>query len=127
MPKIAIVEDVVTLADMYKFKFEQAGFQVVVGYNGEEGLQKITEFQPDIILLDLMMPIMSGDEVLARVRQQPWGQNIKVIILTNIGEDEAPPSLQSLNVSSYIVKADYTPSQVVQAVQELISSPPAAA
>lgn len=123
MPKIAIVEDVPTLADMYKFKFEQSGFEVVVGYNGEEGLQRVTEFQPEIVLLDLMMPIMSGDEVLEKIRAEVWGVKIKVIILTNIGEDEAPQRLQHLNVSRYIVKADYTPAQVVDIVKEVLLEP----
>jgi len=120
MPKITIVEDVPSLADMYKFKFEQSGFEVVVGYNGEEGLQKITDQRPDAILLDIMMPVMSGDEVLARVRAEEWGKGIKVIILTNIGEDEAPERLKSLGVNKYIVKADYTPGQVVDVVKELL-------
>ncbi len=123
MPKIAIVEDVPTLADMYKFKFEQSGFEVVVGYNGEEGLQRVTEFQPEIVLLDLMMPIMSGDEVLEKIRAQVWGAKIKVIILTNIGEDEAPQRLKNLHVSRYIVKADYTPAQVVDIVKEVLLEP----
>src|SRR5665213_3381389 len=117
MAKVAIVEDVPSLADMYRFKFEQAGFEVVVAYNGEEGLQKITDFRPDLVLLDLMLPEMSGDQVLARVRAYDWGKGIRVLILTNIGEDEAPALLRTLNVDRYIVKADYTPAQVVDIVK----------
>lgn len=126
MSKIAIVEDVPSLADMYKFKFEQAGFQVVVAYNGEEGVQKITEFRPDLILLDLMLPEMSGDQVLAQIRATDWGKAIRVLILTNIGEDEAPAALQTLNVDRYIVKADYTPAQVVDIVRTVLGQSQAA-
>lgn len=126
MPKVAIVEDVPSLADMYKFKFEQAGFHVVVAYNGEEGVQKITEFRPDLILLDLMLPEMSGDQVLAQIRATDWGKAIRVLILTNIGEDEAPAVLQTLNVDRYIVKADYTPAQVVDIVRTVLGQSQAA-
>ena len=125
MAKVAIVEDVPSLADMYRFKFEQAGFEVVVAYNGEEGLQKITDFRPDLVLLDLMLPEMSGDQVLARVRAYDWGKGIRVLILTNIGEDEAPALLRTLNVDRYIVKADYTPAQVVDIVKEVLGQPQA--
>ena len=77
--------------------------------------------QPEIVLLDLMMPEMNGDEVLVKMRATDWGKNIKVIILTNMGEQEAPEILKGLNVSAFIVKADMTPRQVADLVKSRLA------
>ena len=73
---------------------------------------------PDIVLLDLMMPEMSGDEMLIQLRQTDWGKDVKVIILTNMGESEAPDTIDDLNVSAFILKANMTPRQVAELVKE---------
>lgn len=117
MARIVIVEDVPALADMYKFKFEQGGYEIAVANNGEEALRLITELKPDLVLLDLMIPILSGEEVLRQVRGTDWGTKVKFIILTNIGEEEAAVRLANLKVDHYIVKADHTPTQVVDIVK----------
>lgn len=117
MTKIAIVEDDIAIAQMYSIKFENEGFEVGVAENGELGLELIEKMKPDIVLLDLMMPAMNGDQVLAKIRKTDWGKNLKVIILTNMGEQEAPEILKSLNVSAFIVKADMTPTQVAELVK----------
>ena len=121
--KILIVEDNVALADLYCFKFEYEGFQVHTAHNGEIGLVKAESEQPDIILLDLRMPVMNGDEMLERLREQAWGANMRVVVLTNISKDEAPRSLRFLNVDRYIVKAHHTPAQIVDVVRELLAIP----
>lgn len=77
-------------------------------------------FKPAIVLLDLMMPEMTGDEMLAELRKKPWGKDITVIILTNLGEEEAPKSLKELNVHSFIVKAEMTPKQVAERVKQAL-------
>lgn len=114
--KIAIIEDDAAIAQMYRMKFEAEGFTVETAENGRLGLELAKTMVPDIILLDLMMPEMNGDEMLQKLRATPWGKDIKVIILTNMGEQEAPESLKSLNVSAFIVKADMTPRQVAELV-----------
>lgn len=115
--KIAIIEDDAAIAQMYRMKFEAEGFFVETAENGKLGLALAEEMKPDIILLDLMMPEMNGDEMLAQMRATDWGKDIKVIILTNMGEQEAPVGIKSLNVSAFIVKADMTPRQVAELVQ----------
>ena len=77
---------------------------------------------PDIILLDLMMPEMNGDEMLEKLRKTTWGEKIKVVILTNMGEQEIPASVKQLNVSAVILKADMTPRQVAELVKKTIDS-----
>jgi DNA-binding response OmpR family regulator len=118
MAKIAIIEDDQAIAQMYRFKFEADGDQVETAENGKFGLQLAEQFKPDIILLDLMMPEMTGEEMLAAMRKTPWGEHIKVIILTNRGEQEIPPEIQNLNVTAVILKADMTPRQVADLVRQ---------
>jgi len=117
LPKIVIVEDDIAISQMYRIKFEVEGFEIETADNGRLGLELIEKSKPDIVLLDLMMPEMNGDEVLEKLRSQPWGKNLPVIILTNLGQQEAPVKLDNLNVDYYIVKAEMTPKQVAEIVK----------
>lgn len=123
MTKIAIIEDDPVIRQMYLMKFETAGFDVSVAENGQEGVVLVERFRPDIILLDLTMPVMTGDEALAEIRRSERGRDIPVMILTNLGEEEAPKSLHKLGIHSYIVKADLTPRQVVDRVKKALDLP----
>ncbi len=118
MSKIAIVEDDSAISQMYRIKFEAEGYTVETAENGKLGLALIEEMKPDIILLDLMMPEMDGEEMLTKLRATAWGKNIKVIILTNMGESEAPASIKEMNVEAFILKANMTPRQVAELVKE---------
>ena len=120
MTKIAIIEDDPVINQMYRMKFEADNFEVQLADNGERGVAMVESFKPDIILLDLQMPHMDGTEALTEIRSHGWGKNIPVIILTNLGEEEAPKSLRALGIHSYIVKADLTPRQVVGRVKEAL-------
>ncbi len=117
MPRIAIIEDDNAISQMYRIKFELEGYEVETAENGKLGFELAEKMRPDIILLDLMMPEMSGDEMLQKLRATDWGEKIKVIILTNKGEQEAPEILKSLNVRRFIVKAEMTPRQVAEMVK----------
>lgn len=119
--KIAIIEDDQAIAQMYRMKFDADGYEVETAENGKIGLELAEKMRPDIILLDLMMPEMNGDEMLAKMRATPWGKSIKVIILTNIGEEEIPDRIKKLGVSSVILKADMTPRQVAELVKKELS------
>ncbi len=117
MPKIAIIEDDQAISQMYRIKFESEDFEVETAENGKLGLELAEKMKPDIILLDLMMPEMTGDEMLEKMRKTAWGKDIKVIILTNMGEQEAPPIIKELGVKKFILKADMTPRQVAEMVK----------
>ena len=119
--KIAIIEDDAAIAQMYRMKFEAEGYDVETAENGQLGLGLAQTMQPDMILLDLMMPEMNGDEMLIKMRATSWGKDIKVIILTNMGEQEAPEVLKTLGVSAFIVKADMTPRQVAELVRQTLN------
>lgn len=117
MTKVAIIEDDAAISQMYRIKFEAEGYEVETAENGKLGLALAEEMKPDIILLDLMMPIMTGEEMLAALRRTDWGKDIKVIILTNRGEQEIPPEVKDLGVDALILKAAMTPRQVAELVK----------
>ena len=121
MAKIAIIEDDQAISQMYRLKFEAEGYTVETAENGKLGLALAETMKPDIILLDIMMPEMNGDEMLAQMRKTDWGKSIKVVVLTNTGEQELPPALKDLGVSAVILKADMTPRQVAELVKQQLS------
>jgi DNA-binding response OmpR family regulator len=117
MTKIAIVEDDAAISQMYRIKFEAEGYTVETAENGKLGFDLANEMRPNIILLDLMMPIMTGEEMLTKLRKTDWGKDIKVIILTNRGEQEIPEGVRALGVEAIILKAAMTPRQVAELVK----------
>lgn len=122
MSKVAIIEDDQAISQMYRIKFEAEGYEVETAENGKLGLALAENMKPDIILLDLMMPEMTGDQMLAELRKKSWGQKIKVVILTNMGEQEIPESVKALDVSAVILKADMTPRQVAELVKTQLAA-----
>ena len=120
MKKIAIIEDDLAIAQMYRMKFEAEGYRVEIAENGRLGLALCEQMKPDVVLLDLMMPEMNGDEMLSKMRATDWGKHIKVIVLTNVGEQEAPEDLKQLGVTAFIAKAEMSPKQVAEFVKNQI-------
>src|SRR5215467_4319298 len=121
--KVVIVEDEPSISLMYKLKLQTSGYDVRTAANGEAGLLIIEEFRPDLILLDLKMPVMNGEEMLLKLRATHWGSNIRVIILTNISKNEAPMALRFLSVNRYLIKAHHTPAQVRDITDEILGQP----
>lgn len=122
MPSIAIIEDDQAISQMYRIKFEAEGFEVETAENGTLGLELLEKMRPQIVLLDLMMPEMNGDEMLIKLRATDWGKDIPVIILTNMGEQEAPEAIKQLGVKRFIVKAEMTPRQVAEMVKNELAN-----
>ncbi|MEO5627426.1 MAG: response regulator [Candidatus Saccharimonadales bacterium] len=116
--KIAIIEDDQAISQMYRIKFEGEGYEVETAENGKVGLALAESMKPTVILLDLMMPEMNGDEMLKKMRATTWGKNIKVVILTNMGEQEIPEDVKKQGVAAVILKADMTPRQVAELVKQ---------
>ena len=117
---IVVVEDEKPIRDMYTWKLKAEGFKVFNADNGQVGIQVIEEVKPDLILLDIRMPIMNGDDMLEKLRATGWGSSIRVIILTNLSKDEAPHKLRLLSVDRYIVKAHSTPEQVLSTINSVL-------
>lgn len=118
MPKILMIDDDPFIADMYVLKFRDEEFEVETARNGKDGLKKIAEFNPDVILLDIVMPDMDGFQVLEELKKK--GMKCKVILLTNLSQKEDIERGMGLGASDYIVKAHFTPSEVVEKVRKLL-------
>jgi len=126
--KIVIVEDNASLAEIYKTRLELLGYTCFIGYNGITGLYFIQKEQPDLVLLDLMIPDIPGDQVLATMRRSDWGKTIKVLVVSNLNESEASPSLRQLGIEDYLVKANMNEDMIDQVVNKIlrpeIATPP---
>ncbi|MCK9641566.1 MAG: response regulator [Prolixibacteraceae bacterium] len=122
LPKITIVEDDAPIREMYKLKLVALGYDVSTANDGASALHVIEHAKPDLILLDIKLPHLPGNEVLKRVRDTDWGQSIKCIVLTNISKDEAPNDFRFLGVERYVVKVHYTPTQVMEIIQEVLQT-----
>lgn len=118
--KIIIVEDNASLAEIYKTRLELLGYTCFVAYNGITGLYFIQKEVPDLVLLDLMIPDISGGQVLATMRASDWGKNVPVYIISNLNETEAPKDLRDLGISGYSVKAMMTEDTVDNIVNGIL-------
>jgi DNA-binding response OmpR family regulator len=122
--KVALIEDDINISDMYVARFNiTGGFEMKVAHDGASGLELIKAFQPDVILLDMMMPLMSGIETLTRLRNLPNGGTYRVMALTNMKDDDTIAKLKLLNVNDYIVKAEMSPGIIVERTRKLAQQP----
>ena len=121
MIKITIVEDEQAIREMYKLRLASEGYSISLAEDGKMALEVLEKERPNLILLDIKMPRLPGHEVLRWVRSQEWGARTKVVVLTNISKSEAPADFRVLGVDHYIVKAHYTPSQVIRVIEEVLS------
>lgn len=110
--KIVIVEDNPSLNDIYKTRLELLGYKCFSAYDGEAALAIIEQELPDLVLLDLMVPKIAGDQILTRMRSSNWGKNIPVFIISNLNEADAPAGLRDLGIEGYAVKANLSNDQL---------------
>jgi CheY-like chemotaxis protein len=125
MAKIMLVEDDAILVEMYQAKFELEGHEIVVAGNGQECLDLLVDYQPDIILLDILMPKLNGFHVLKEIKKHPHMRGIPVILLTNLGEAEVDMNQElarALGVTDYLIKSHHTPDEVVTKVMQALGS-----
>lgn len=118
--KVVIVEDNEALAEIYKTRLELIGYECHVALDGEEALTIIERELPNLVLLDLMIPKLYGDEVLARMRASEWGKDIKVLVISNLNESDAPAGLRENGIEGYAVKANMTDDMLDKMVDEIL-------
>ncbi len=117
MAKILLVEDEELVRRMYRKKLELENFDVETAADGEEGLAKVREFKPDLVLLDIVMPKLNGIEVLKSIKADLKLKGIPVVMLTNISGSIRIQECLKAGAMGYIIKSDDTPSQLVQKVK----------
>lgn len=119
-PTVLLVEDDRFLAGMYVAKLSLEGFRVVLATDGVEGWQSARDSKPDLILLDIVLPKMSGFELLERVRRQPDLATTPVILLTNLGQRDDVRRGLNLGADDYLIKAHFLPSEVIDKVKHYL-------
>lgn len=117
LKKILLVEDDDALASVYETRLDAEGFSVKRVANGEEALATAMAYKPDLILLDVMMPKVSGFDVLDILRNTPETTNIKVVMLTALSQDSDKERAESLGVDDYLVKSQVVIADVVERIK----------
>lgn len=118
--KILLVEDDSFLLSMYAAKFELENFQVITAEDGDKGLKLAIKEVPDIILLDIILPKISGFEVLKRIKENKKTASIPIILLTNLSQKEEIDQGLALGVEDYLIKAHFMPSEVVEKIKKIL-------
>jgi DNA-binding response OmpR family regulator len=123
LAKIVIVEDDESLADIYKTRLEILGYICFVASDGIQAVVLIEKERPSLVLLDIMLPKIAGDQVLRIMRASEWGKNIKVFVISNLNEADAPADLRENTIEGYAVKANLSNDQIDQLVGNIIQPP----
>ncbi len=117
---ILLVDDDLTLREMYEERMKAEGFNIIQATNGEEALKKAAESKPDIILLDIMMPKVNGFDVLKELKSNPELKEIPVIVLTALIQDVDRVQGKKLGAADYIVKSETMPGEVISKIKNAI-------
>lgn len=121
--KILLVEDDIALSGVYKSRLEMEGFEISEVSNGEDALSSAMEFKPDLILLDAMMPKISGFDVLDILRNTPQTASIRIIMLTALSQPKDKERAEDLGVDDYLVKSQVVIGDVVDRVKHHLGMP----
>ena len=121
MSKILIVEDDTYLLKLYSEIFEKENFEVMIAEDGREALQKIQDFKPDVMLLDLMLPYVDGFKVLEDVKKNPTTATTKVVVLTNLDSETQKQKALKLGAEKFMVKSSNNPDFLVDLVKKGIT------
>lgn len=119
--KILIIDDDPFILDMYAIKFKEGGFSVEIAQDGRVGLEKIKTFQPDLVLLDIVMPTMDGFQMLQELKKDGLINTTKVVLLTNLGQKADVERGMQLGAMDYIIKAHFTPSEVMDKAKKILA------
>ena len=118
--KIVIVEDKPELSEIYKTRLELLGYTCFAALDGKTALELIQKELPDLVVLDLMIPKIAGDQVLETMRKSNWGKDIKVLIVSALNEADAPAGLRNQGIEGYAVKANLSNDQLDQLVDAIL-------
>jgi len=121
MQYILLIEDDPFLIDIYSTKLKKSGFEVGVAKNGEEAITKLKEKKPDLVVLDIVLPRIDGWEILVKIKEDLQWEDLKVVVLSNLGQKEEVEKGFALGATKYLIKAHYTPTEVVNEIKKCLS------
>ncbi|MBI5079526.1 response regulator [Candidatus Wolfebacteria bacterium] len=122
MEKILVVEDDQFLASLLKNRLQKEGFDVLLAKDGEEALDILESTQPELVLLDIILPKKSGFEVMEEVRENPKLEKLAIVIISNLGQSEDMIRGQQLGAIEYFVKAKTPLDELIKKIKEIIQS-----
>jgi DNA-binding response OmpR family regulator len=117
---ILIIEDEKDVQDIYKTKFEKKGYKILLANSGAIGIDLAIHQTPDLILLDLVLPLKEGFAVLEELKNNPKTKNVPVVILSNLDQDYEIKMGKNLGAEAFLTKAETTPNEVVRVVEEIL-------
>lgn len=119
--KILLAEDDIQLIDLYNRKFALDGYEVQIAEDGQKAIDALKDFKPDVAILDIMMPMVNGLEVLKYIKENDELKDIITIMLTNLSDEKTAEKIYELGATEYLVKAELTPLEVSSKVKELLN------
>lgn len=120
MKKILVAEDDLFLANAYQVKLTKSGYEVRLVDNGKDVLPTLSDFQPDLLILDLLMPMQDGFSVLKEVRSKSEWQKLPIIVASNLSQPEDREKASKLGANDYITKADLSMKEILDKVKDYI-------
>lgn len=120
--KILFIEDEALLRKTMNSKLTKEGFEVLEAENGDIGYKVALEQKPELILLDILMPQLDGMQFLKRLRQDKWGKNARVMILTNLSDPQKTEEAMAHEVYDYLVKSDWTLDNIVSKIKDRLKN-----
>jgi CheY-like chemotaxis protein len=124
MANVLLIDDDTVLLKLYSTRLQADGHQVQVATNGEQGIQALSQFIPNVIILDLLMPKLNGFKFIEQIRQNPNLQNIPIIIFSSVANQEQIDRLRSLGIQTILNKIDITPTQLVDVINQHLTPSP---
>lgn len=120
--KILMIEDEDVFIDIFGGRLEQDGFNVTFAKNGAWGLKELSENKYDLLIVDMMMPAMSGDEIVAKLRMEDETKNLPIVVLSASVDEETKIKVEEMGVSAFFIKTHITPIELSKKVGEILSS-----
>ncbi len=120
MKKILVVEDDKFLRELIAKKILAEGYIAVEAKDGEEGLKKIEEEKPDLVLLDLVLPGMTGFDILENVNENPLLSDIPIVVFSNLGQSDDVDRAINLGAKDFLIKAHFTPQEIIEKIKSVL-------
>lgn len=119
--KVLIIDDDEAILEMYKIKFDETGFETLIASNGQDGIEIAKDKNPEVILLDILMPEFNGLDVLRKLKEDEKTKMIPVYLLTNIQKDGVTEKAMKLGAEKYFMKAEYEPAHLVEKIKNILA------